>query len=526
MFRKIAALLTPKMSSATAQQNGSRPLGTEPSLTSTSLAAKEGLFRLPPEILQHVLSYLEAEDLIVLRSVSRDFKLYADLEQWWSGLIRSNVAPHDFPETPTPAPTYRELFLSHYPRWHLPKHKVWFSDDAYNGKLIIVKFDPLRGSIEGYRLVAEKPPAIPQIWPYRPSVIIHHFEPHVYASTEDPVLSIPLCLPHEAASHSRSRTLPNDDDVTRFPEIRMRVGRPEQRINASLMVSVDLPSETADTRSVSVWPPRTIPGMPRTRSSHTSRDMFSSKGHRPQSIEQISDTTFRLRTWSHFTQGMRSLGVRIGEEISTWSTLTPELYMPTPSRPYQGIFVGDYASHGCEFLLVMHSTEAPPYPRREVALALLTELRDQHFINDEDFAIMTEVATTQQAEKKDQTNEHVPSGQDVPPNVPDPDGSIHRGTLEAVKLTGDVNVPRFVNSSLPHSYTDELYRGEHSWIADDIGPDGTIRIAAERPFTGARVIKCRGHVAARGYRDGEFVPAPYRTILTFSKMSSSQASSF
>lgn len=428
-----------KMSQLLTQRQDSSNPSTESSLATAASAIDVGVFRLPPEVVQHVLSFVEAEDLIVLRAVCPSFKAYADLEQWWSGLIRANVALHDIPHVPAPAPTYRELYLSHYPRWHLTRHKIWFSDDNYNGRLILIKFDPLRGSIEGYRLVAEKPPAIPQIWPYRPNVIIHHFEPRVYASTEDPVISIPLCLPHEAASHSRSRTLPNDDDA-RFPEIRMRVGRPEQRINASLMLSVDLPAETAETRSVSVWPPRTIPGMPRTRSSQTSRD-FSSKGHRPQNVDQISDTTFRLRTWSHYTQGMARIGVRIGEEISTWSTLTPELYMPTPARPYQGIFVGDYASHGCEFLLVMHTTEAPRSQRRDIAMTLLTELREQQFINEEDFAVMTETANTDQGDKKAE-NSHITNGHDVPANVPDPDGSIHRGSLEAVKLTGDVNIPR------------------------------------------------------------------------------------
>jgi hypothetical protein len=72
-------------------------------------------------------------------------------------------------------------------------------------------------------------------------------------------------------------------------------------------------------------------------------------------------------------------------------------------------------------------------------------------------------------------------------NIAHEDDGIHRGAIEAVKLTGDPNIPR----------------GEHTFIADDIGPAGLIRIAEEHPFRGARVVKSRGHVAARGFLNGE-----------------------
>ncbi|RYG42327.1 DUF3506 domain-containing protein, partial [bacterium] len=110
--------------------------------------------------------------------------------------------------------------------------------------------------------------------------------------------------------------------------------------------------------------------MRRTRSSLSSgaADRFSSRKHKPQTLSEISETNFRLRTWSHFSHGILNLGPRIGEAVSTWSTLSPSLYTPTSEKPYQGIFVGDYAAHGCEILLVLQSESPPASARRESVL--------------------------------------------------------------------------------------------------------------------------------------------------------------
>jgi hypothetical protein len=66
------------------------------------------------------------------------------------------------------------------------------------------------------------------------------------------------------------------------------------------------------------------------------------------------------------------------------------------------------------------------------------------------------------------------------------DEHTYRGRIEAIKLTGDPNIPR----------------GEYSFIAPDIGRDGLLRIAGEEMFRGARVVRSVGHIAARGFRDG------------------------
>jgi hypothetical protein len=68
---------------------------------------------------------------------------------------------------------------------------------------------------------------------------------------------------------------------------------------------------------------------------------------------------------------------------------------------------------------------------------------------------------------------------------------VPTGRLEAIKLTGDINIPR----------------GEYSFIAPDLGHGGFIRIADEELFRGARVVRSAGHIAHRGFVDDAYVPS-------------------
>lgn len=66
---------------------------------------------------------------------------------------------------------------------------------------------------------------------------------------------------------------------------------------------------------------------------------------------------------------------------------------------------------------------------------------------------------------------------------------VYRGRLEAIKLTGDPNVPR----------------GEYTFLANDLGEDGFVGIAQGPPFQGARIVKSQGHVAGFGFVSGEIL---------------------
>ena len=417
------------------------------------------LLQLPPEIIDQILGHLGFASLVSLSRTSKLLKSHAENELLWASLLRAQLPQTDFPESPYPAESYRSLYASHHPYWYLARHKIWFSDDAHTGKIILVKFDARRGCIEGYRLVADRgePEAI--AWAYNPDVIIHTFDPRPSLWLGDPVLRL-----EQDSMVAKKRQGWWDG------EIQMRTPAASHNIFSTFFLTRAIPERLVD-KSMQLWPPLTIPGMPRVRNS--SSDNFLGSGHKPQRFDEISDTTFRLRKWIQFSVSGSNFGVRMGDEVSTWSTLAPELYTPTAEKPYQGIYVGDYSGHGCEFLLVIQTNKAPdPPPQNPQSLYYRTP---------------SMLALAQQM--------HIPAW---PQNVPTltqqsengalgEEEGIFKGSVEAIKLTGDPNIPR----------------GEHTFIADDIGAAGFIRIAHEAPFQGARVVKCRGHVADRGFRLGK-----------------------
>ncbi|KKY17998.1 putative f-box domain protein [Phaeomoniella chlamydospora] len=187
--------------------------------------------------------------------------------------------------------------------------------------------------------------------------------------------------------------------------------------------------------------------------------------------------TFRVRKWMQFSVGGSAFGVRMGEEVTTYATLHPDLYTPTKKKPYQGIWVGDYAGHGCEFLVVIQKDAVDiqvPEPS-----AAYGDMMDAE----------TAWNAPERPENEDSLRVRVENVTN--PSNPAADDGLHSGSLEAIKLTGDPNVPR----------------GEYTFVADDIGPKGFIRVAEDEWFKGARIVKSRGHVAARGFTNDEFLPS-------------------
>ena len=165
--------------------------------------------------------------------------------------------------------------------------------------------------------------------------------------------------------------------------------------------------------------------------------------------------------------------VRMGEDVTTFSTLPEECYTPTKEKPWQGIWVGDYSGHGCEFLIVLQSSKKVrlPLSRASSTSSSGSYVSAAMELSEEKINGAVEKQRVEEEEDEDDDDERC------------------RGRLEAIKLTGDPNIPR----------------GEYTWIAEDIGRRGLIRVADEPIFRGARVVKSMGHVAGRFYRNGRSI---------------------
>lgn len=347
-----------------------------------------------------------------------------------------------------------------------------------------MRYDPRRSCIEGYQLVAVSHQSTFEHWSADHDVIIHGFEPVVKLHLDKPVLQFRVRDRQEDGGFSKR------PGANRFAdELPMALDERLAGMFSNFLLTRPLDSEEADQRVDlgypygNMWPSPVIPANHYVSGAPSGRGIAAlTPRDRPLTRSQVSDQTFRIRQWMELTNtpsplrfmgqgalagalqalveeileegaagaGAGSLGVHIGEELITYSTLDPALYTPTPEKPWRGIWVGDYSAHGCEFLLI-HQPDDPPATDAELGV-----FRDEH--------------------DSDETWEQKRL-----------DARVHRGRLEGIKLTGDPNIPR----------------GEYTFVANDLGPDGCVGTATDAQFSGARVVKSEGHIAATGFSRGK-----------------------
>jgi hypothetical protein len=450
------------------------------------------LLALPAELIQHILSFLSLSDLTTVHCVNHALNEHAQQDTLWQPLVQAQVPGHNVSKPKYL--TWKELYQQHYPYWFLAKNKIWFADTAHTGKLLVARYDHRINAIEAYTLVAERQQPIMQSWEWNPEAIIHTFSPKVQLDMNAPVVRL------------------NGDSYERIysdrlqHEIYMDVHHESPLISAKLysrlLLTRPWPRDITTT-ATPVWPPLILPSPERTRND-TSPSGFKHTANKPARIQELSTSTFRLRKWMEFVSRPNGVGMRIGEDITTFATLPEASYTPTQRKPWQGIWCGDYAGHGCEFLLITQPDEPRPLPERaewamrsreregsvSSAGSWSTAPTDAAMSSDEEELFETaddledSVATLQGAYLDD--GSPLDEGADVPTESDD-DDAVYRGRIEAIKLTGDPNIPR----------------GEYTFIAPDIGPNGLIRVATEEMFKGARIVKSVGHIAARGFREGE-----------------------
>ena len=410
-------------------------------LLSATPQPSKTLTSLPLELIDEVLSYLSPIDLARVSRTTRLLRSRADADIIWSRIVNANL-PSPL-RNPAPSPTFKDLYVSHHPLWFLVRNKIWFSDVTNTGKLILARYNEKLGRIEAYRLVTSHTVRHLLVWEHDPSVRVMTFEPEVALWLDDPVVLVDKFVPTE-----------------RYPaldwhgkEIQMPMALEAQRVFSRLILCKKMPELDQNHPSRDIWPPRTIPTDERVDTTYTKFQSFQNLDNKPRRLGEICQSAFRVRRWIQFGGRLASFNVgTVMDGISTYSTLQPGLYTPTAAKPYQGIWVGDYSVHGSEFLLVIQR-----------------ESIEEWQTADEEVDAQHESAST----NGNSINEH--SGEDLPRGM----------MLEAIKLTGDPNVPR----------------GEISFASDDIGPRGFLRVADEELFKGARVVRSRGQVAATNFRD-------------------------
>ncbi|KAF2823186.1 hypothetical protein CC86DRAFT_298947 [Ophiobolus disseminans] len=448
------------------------------------------LLALPSELVHHILGHLPLSDLLTVGLVNRAIREHSLQDTLWQIFVQEQV-----PGTvPKPAKfTWRELFIQHHPFWFLAKKKIWFADSPHTGKLLIARYDHRINAIEAYALVAERRQPTFQTWEHNPEAIIHTFSPRIQLDLNAPIVRLDVVAYERAigdVGHRLQKEIPMNVSYSLSPST--------ARLYSRLMLARPWPADIISV-ATPVWPPLTLPSEARTRNDPPP-SAFRQPAQKPATTAELSTSTFRIRKWMEFASRPLGVSMRIGEDISTWATLPEDCYTPTPQKPWQGIWCGDYAGHGCEFLVVMQPDDPKPLPERaEMAMrarerngsvssdgswstaptdAVLSGDEDEYETADD---LEDSVATLQEAFAGVSSEDHMKEIAD------DEDEQIYRGRIEAVKLTGDPNIPR----------------GEYTFIAPDIGPNGLLRVASEEMFKGARIVRSVGHIAARGFRDGD-----------------------
>jgi len=390
---------------------------------------------LPPEIIGTIVSYVSAIDLTRLQRTCHVLSSHAHTDKYWQRLIQDNV-PGVKVTTTGLCSSFQALYKAHDPHWFLPKYKLWFCDNPFTGKMIIARFDLNRACIEGYRLVAERTLPTFETWKENEVVLIHSFEHRCRLHMDQPVLKLDA-TPYFSSETNRLSQ-----------EIRMRM---DERNSNGVFASFLLTRPVEERGNMQLWPPKNIPSHHRVRNA--SQQLFKGEGHKPSRRSEVCDTSFRIRRWMEMVtpSSPTSPGIHLGEEVYTYSTLDPKWYTPTAEKPWRGIWVGDYSGHGCEFLLMNQPDNIIPF--------------------DEESVVQCADETVEEWEERKKVER------------------VYRGSIEAIKLTGDPNIPR----------------GEYTFVADDISEKAYIRTATEAPFKGARIVKSRGHIANRMYENGMFV---------------------
>ncbi|KAF2260416.1 hypothetical protein CC78DRAFT_26520 [Lojkania enalia] len=447
---------------------------------------------LPSELIHHILSFLSLSDLHSVGLANRALHQHSLQDTLYQPFVQSHV-PGQTVIKPKNS-TWRELYRTHHPYWFIPQNKIWFADNAHTGKLLISRYNHHLNTIEAYALVAERRQPTFTTWDWNPEAIIHTFSPKIRLDLNVPIIRLDTAA-YSSAEGSSPYRLQREVPMDLHLSPRASAG-----LYSRLMLTKPWPPAIT-TAATPVWPPLILPSPVRTRNDSATH--FRDHSHRPANTSELSTASFRIRKWMEFASRSQGVSMRVGEDITTWATLREESYRPTKQKPWQGIWCGDYAGHGCEFLAILQRDGETPLPER-AEWAMRARERQGSLSSEESWSTAPTEAEAMDIEGDElgALHEHLleDSVDTLHASVEEPcsplaelpdeeDESVYHGSIEAVKLTGDPNIPR----------------GEYTFIAPDIGPAGLIRVATEEIFKGARIVKSVGHIAAQGFRDDDFM---------------------
>ncbi|KAK9459726.1 uncharacterized protein V1516DRAFT_677820 [Lipomyces oligophaga] len=346
---------------------------------------------LPTELRVRILSYTDGATLLSIAATCHSLReTVSDYDDIWRAILHPLLRPSILAGEPiscAPYNSFRELYyqLRQF-IWFTPG--VWHGDREAHGSICISRYDPATGHIIAHELFVQFDRSESTIspWSYNPTVLVDRTELQVMLSP------LPIIKFTSATKYNSYHEIPQP--------------RSPRGMTTNFFHATSIPLSRRYSPQMRLWPPPLIPSDDRTRNESPTGFRGSNS-----TVADASQNLFRLRRWISFANS-DAYGVIMGERVETFSKLDPALYTPDDKHPFKGIWLGDYSSHGGEFIL-FHQ----PSPTR----------------------------------------------------------------LEAIKLTGDPNVPR----------------GEFTFVIDDLSH--TERIATESEWPGARVVAGQGQLAGQNF---------------------------